>query len=190
MIVTWGRLLDGTSAEIPLTAVEAGEFAHAESYTARLHILRGAGLRAKLVSMLLTGGGILVPNLGGRQPEAGETLVWLRAGQFSEALDRSPKITLGPEAVRLLTIRSSHPGPRTPPTDPDLLSWLDPASGATVREVAEVLGIGPAEAARRLAAQAAKGMARREPPRSGHRTFLWYLVTGDDPELAVDGPEN
>lgn len=104
MLICWGKMLDGSPAEIEVTDAQAAEFRQAKTYQAKLGILRGAAFRARMVSMLLTAEGKIVTNLEALEPGRDEDLVWLQAGQHYETLDRQHGgIVLGPEAVRLFT---------------------------------------------------------------------------------------
>lgn len=114
MTIEWGRLLDGSPALIEVTPAEAHEFGRAKSYRARAHIVRGAAFRARMVEMLLTASGKIVSNLNATEPGLDEQVVWLKAGQHFETLDRQRGgIELGEEAVRLFTVPGRR-GPRRP----------------------------------------------------------------------------
>ena len=94
--IIMGKLLSGSPAEIKATSEEVQAFDRAESYQARLLILRRAAFRMRMVSMLLTADGHLVSNLNCVEPGPGEETVWLKAGEFGEVLDRSLADNLGP----------------------------------------------------------------------------------------------
>jgi len=114
MLICWGKMLDGSPAEIELTDVELAEFRQVTTYQARAHIVGGAAFRNGMTEMLLTTDGRIVSNLNAREPRPGETVVWLAAGQHFETLDRQHGgIELGEEAVRLFTMPGRR-GPRGP----------------------------------------------------------------------------
>lgn len=175
--ITFGRLLDGSAAEIRLSDAEHRAFERADSYSAKLLIARRAAFRVRLISLLLTADGILETNLNCREPGPDETLVWLKSGQFGEMLDRNPTITLGPKAVKLLGSRGSHAEPTAP--DADLLAWLDAQTGTTIKELAAVLEVSRAEVQKRVTAMAAIGLVRRSGPASRHTPVRWYLAEAE-----------
>ena len=175
--ITFGRLLDGSPAEIKLSDAEVQAFDLAETYQSRLLILRRAAFRMRMVSMLLTDGH-LVSNLNCQEPGPGEELVWLRSGEFGEVLDHSPSphIELGSESVRLLSVRG---GSRPIEPDTELLAWLDPVISVTAKDLAECMGVSRSEVQRRLTAMCAIGLARRNGPSDRHNPVRWYLT--EDP---------
>ena len=177
--IIMGRLLDNTPAEIRVTDAEAEVFGRSTSYPSKLLILRRAGFRQRLVSMLLNADGRIEPNIGGREPGPNETLLWLAHGQFSEALDRRPKIELGPEAVALLGLRGSYPRPASPP-DAELLAWLDTRAGTTAKDLAACMGVERLNAQRRLTAMHTAGLVRRSAPGNRHSPVLWYLAEAEE----------
>ena len=175
--LTFGRLLPGSPAEIRLTDEEHRAFDRAETYQSRLLIARRAAFRMRLTSMLLTDNR-LVSNLNCTEPRQDEELIWLAAGQFSEALDRNPKIKLGPEAVKKLSIRGSHPKPIE--ADKDLLQWLDVETGTTIKELAAVLEISRSEVQKRITAMSSAGLVRRSGPASRHTPVKWFLAEDEE----------
>lgn len=175
--ITFGRRLDGSPAEIKLSDAEADVFERAENYPSKLLILRRAALRQRLVSFLLTADGRIESNIGAREPEPEEHLVWLKSGEFGEVLDRSPTITLGPAAVELLALRGSYPRPHEP--DTDLLAWLDAQTGTTAKDLAACMGVERLNAQRRLTAMHTAGLVRRSAPGNRHSPVLWYSDEGE-----------
>lgn len=175
--IIMGKLLSGSPAEIKATSEEVQAFDRADSYQAKLLILRRAAFRARLVSLLLTADGHLVSNLNCVEPGPGEETVWLKAGEFGEVLDRSPTITLGPQAVHLLSVRGGGSKPVAP--DDELLQWLDPIHSVTAADLALCMGVGRSTVQHRLTAMLAIGLARRNGPSDRHNPVRWYLT--EDP---------
>ena len=177
--ITLGRLLDGSPAQISLTDVEAAEFRRSSTYAGRLFVARGAGLRSKMISMLLTADGRLESNVVAREPGPGEELVWLRAGQFYDTLDSRPPVTLGPGAVAML----GPPGGRTRGgmDEAELIAQLDSDTPHTAQEIADELGADRSAVQKALVNLEVKGLARRDPPGPGHRGDWWY-ASGPDPD--------
>ncbi len=136
--IRWGRLLSGSPAEIELSDVEAAEFARSRSYQDRARIVRVAALRVRLIDLLLTADGRLVPNIVAARPEPGEQVVWLRAGECFDSLDEQDQITLSPETAKMFRRRGRIAQPR--------LRRSRRASNTAARPQDEISGPGQAEA--------------------------------------------